>query len=130
MLRILLIISLFLQNSWASHHPQEFLADVKGKADEGAQIYKQFCVNCHAQNPLINLGAPKIGDENAWKTRLQQNFSDLFSHLDEGVGAMPSRGGCFECSNEQLWLATLFMLPKNEQNVLLKTLEAHKKSKY
>jgi cytochrome c5 len=36
----------------------------------------------------------------------------LFQHTDEGLNAMPSRGGCFECSDKQLMLAIRAMLPE------------------
>jgi len=36
----------------------------------------------------------------------------LLEHTSEGFGAMPARGGCFECTDEQLELAILAMLPK------------------
>ena len=55
-----------------SHHPQQFLQSIKGKTDEGMQIVNHFCSNCHALNPLIPLGAPRIGKKNDWSPRIKQ----------------------------------------------------------
>ena len=101
--------SVFL--SAASHHPQEFLTSIQGKSDEGTQIVTHFCANCHAVKPLINLGAPRIGQKADWQIRLKQGLEKLFNHTAEGYHAMPPRGGCFECSDEQLKKAIRAMLP-------------------
>lgn len=110
-----------------SHHPQEFLKQVSGNKDEGEQIYKHFCANCHNPNPLIPLGAPRIGEQGDWKIRLKQGFEVLFKHSSEGYNAMPPRGGCFECTDQQLVSAILFMIPKKDQKVLINELNAHNK---
>lgn len=112
-----------------SHHPQEFLKSISGSKDEGEQIYNHYCVNCHALKPLIPLGAPRIGVEMDWKSRLKQGFDVLFLHTDEGFNAMPPRGGCFECSDIQLVLAIINMVPKESQKSLLNELQDHKKYK-
>jgi cytochrome c5 len=111
-----------------SHHPQDFLASVSGSQNEGEQIYKHFCVTCHAQKPLIALGAPRVHEEKDWAIRLKQDIGMLFMHTTEGLNAMPPRGGCFECSDEQLILALVAMLPIKEQKKALNALEAHKKN--
>ncbi|EHL32093.1 c-type cytochrome [Legionella drancourtii] len=109
-------ISLITFNAHAdSHHPQEFLQSISGTKNEGEQVYAHFCVNCHATKPLIPVGAPRIGDEEDWKIRLKQGMDVLFKHTDEGLNAMPPRGGCFECTDKQLILAIKFMLPHATQ---------------
>lgn len=94
-----------------THHPQDFLASIEGAPDEGQQIVQHFCSNCHAVKPLINLGAPRIGEKADWLARLNQGLDSLFKHSSEGYNAMPPRGGCFECSDEQLKKAIQAMLP-------------------
>lgn len=110
-----------------THRPQDFLNKVKGTKDEGAQIYQHFCVNCHAQKPLITLGAPRFGEEKDWSERLKQGTKVLFQHTEEGINAMPPRGGCFECSDEQLALALVEMLPEKAGNGVSNDLCALKK---
>lgn len=126
----LLILNVFAAPTYSdSHHPQEFLKSISGTKDEGEQIYNHYCVNCHAQKPLISLGAPRIGEQNDWKLRLKQGFDVLFLHTDEGFNAMPPRGGCFECSDRQLALAIVNMVPKDARKGLLNDLRDHKKYK-
>ena len=102
-----------------SHHPQAFLERVAGAPDEGTQIVEHFCSTCHAPNPMIPLGAPKPGVVSDWSARLEQGLELLFKHADEGLRAMPPRGGCFECTEKQLWLAIAALLPVDEQEKIL-----------
>lgn len=103
-----------------SHHPQDFLKTIQGTKNEALQIYNHFCANCHAKKPLIPLGAPRIGEEADWQPRLKQGLKVLLAHVNEGWNAMPPRGGCFECSDEQLMLSVLFLLPDNLKKDIFK----------
>lgn len=110
------ILALFTTSAFAqTHHPEQFLESIKGSKNEGAQIVQQFCANCHAVKPLIELGAPKMHNEMDWGPRVKQGLDELLKHTAEGFGAMPARGGCFECTDEQLRLAIVAMLPKSMQ---------------
>lgn len=97
----------------ATHHPQAFLNRIAGTKNEGQQIVQHFCANCHAEKPIIALGAPRIGNEQEWQPRLKQGIDLLLKHTEEGLNAMPPRGGCFECSDQQLLLAIDALLPKH-----------------
>jgi len=101
-----------------SHHPQEFLKSIQGTKDEGAQIVQHFCASCHAVQPMIELGAPKIAQENDWEFRVKKGLNVLLTHTQEGFNAMPARGGCFECSDKQLVLAILAMVPERWRRTL------------
>lgn len=96
----------------ANHHPQEFLKKITGSKTEGKQIVQHYCAMCHAENPMIQLGAPVSGQKNAWESRIKQGIDMLFKHTDEGFNAMPARGGCFECTDKQLMLAIMALLPQ------------------
>lgn len=124
---LLILFGFFSPVHAESHHPQEFLKKIGGAPDEGMQIYNHFCLNCHAEKPLINLGAPRIGHKEDWSNRLAQGFDILFQHTDTGFRAMPPRGGCFECSDKQLALAIISMVPEEDKKDLLNALQAHKK---
>ncbi len=112
-----------------SHHPQQFLKQIDGSKDEGEQIYRYICVNCHSEKPLIALGAPRIGNKNDWKKRLKQGLATLFKHTEEGYNGMPQRGGCFECTDQQLILAILVLVPEAAKRDILNQLKDHKKYK-
>lgn len=113
-LRLLLVLNPICAWS-ASHHPQDFLKQIAGAADEGEQIVQHYCANCHAEKPLIPIGAPRIARDEDWKPRLKQSLNVLLNHTMEGLNAMPPRGGCFECTDEQLMLAVLSMLPEKNR---------------
>ena len=59
---------------------------------------------------MLPLGAPIIGDEDAWKKRMSQGRATVLKHTQEGIGLMPARGGCFECSDEQLEMIVNYMI--------------------
>lgn len=129
MFRILCILWVCsMQPAFASsHHPQDFLKEITDTSQEGEQIVSHFCSNCHASQPLISVGAPRIGEEADWEIRVQQGIDLLFKHTDEGMQMMPPRGGCFECTDKQLLLAIYVMLPKTLQKSIEEKLSAYKK---
>ena len=121
MFKYILVILPFIFNAslaWSStHHPQEFLKKISGSKNEGEQIVQHYCATCHAAKPIIPLGAPRIGVSTDWDPRIKQGMDVLFKHTNEGINAMPSRGGCFECTDHQLMLAILAILPENNLKV-------------
>lgn len=108
---IIMILVLPIYSYAESHHPQVFLDKIKNTKNPGQQIFMQFCATCHSEHPAIPLAAPKPQSLSDWKPRVLQGKVVLFKHSDEGMGLMPPRGGCFECSDAQLWAAILVMLP-------------------
>ncbi|MCH9763559.1 MAG: c-type cytochrome [Gammaproteobacteria bacterium] len=118
---IVFLIFFGLSSAWgASHHPTAFLERIKNTPDEGDQIIQHFCGTCHASKPLIPLGAPKPKVSQDWLPRLEQGPDVLFKHTNEGLRAMPPRGGCFECTDAQLWLAIKALLPEDALDKLKK----------
>jgi len=110
---LLILILLTCNVHAANHHPKIFLQKIMGDPHEGQLIVNHYCATCHAQHPLIPLGAPRQQKLEDWQPRLKQNLKQLFKHVDEGFNAMPARGGCFECTDHQLYLAILALLPKS-----------------
>lgn len=96
------------------HHPEAALKAIAGKADAGAKIYQAYCANCHAQKPLIPMGAPQIGDKAQWQARMKKGMKAMFQNAALGINNMPARGGCFECSDKLLQAAIDYMLPKKK----------------
>ena len=59
------------------------------------------CAACHASGVL---GAPKIGDTAAWKERAdtQGGLDGLLAKAISGINAMPPKGTCATCSDDEL----------------------------
>ncbi len=45
-------------------------------------------------------GAPKTGDAEAWKPRLDKGMDVIVASVTNGLNAMPPKGMCMDCSEE------------------------------
>ncbi|MEH6494018.1 c-type cytochrome [Halopseudomonas sp.] len=68
----------------------------------GADVVGKFCSACHSAGVL---GAPKIGDSAAWSARHGGDLDELLKNAIAGLNAMPPRGTCGDCSDEELMAA-------------------------
>lgn len=70
--------------------------------------YSTSCSTCHA----IGLaGAPKLGDSAAWEPRIAQGMDVLYDHGINGLApAMPAKGMCFTCSDEDIMALVDYMV--------------------
>lgn len=84
------------------HAPVSFVAQLKNDPKAGEKIFKEFCASCHAEKPWIEVHAPRIGDKKIWAVKRQMGMDTLLNLTLRGIGAMPARGGCFECSDAQI----------------------------
>lgn len=73
----------------------------------GADVYNAFCMACHGTGAA---GAPKMGDKAAWQPRFAQGMDTLLNHAVNGIRAMPPKGTCGDCSDEELKGAVAYML--------------------
>ncbi|MGE0079780.1 MAG: cytochrome c5 family protein [Thiohalomonadaceae bacterium] len=86
-------------------------APAKASARSGEQVYNASCQACHATGAA---GAPKLGDKAAWGPRIQQGMDTLVNHALNGFKAMPARGTCGNCSDQEIRSAVEFMLSKSK----------------
>lgn len=118
-LAIALTIGFFsLELHAAIHRPQDFLNAVAGKVDEGEKIVGHFCAVCHALKPQIPMGAPRQGIASDWNGRVKEGLEILLKNTEAGLNGMPARGGCFECSDEQLVKAIVALVPNKNKKAL------------
>ncbi|MBQ4850139.1 cytochrome c5 family protein [Pseudoalteromonas sp. MMG012] len=73
----------------------------------GEQVYQASCFACHGTGAL---GAPKTPDD--WATRLTKGREVLIDHAINGFNAMPPRGTCMDCSDDEITAAIDFMTAK------------------
>jgi cytochrome c5 len=79
-------------------------------ADIGQNRYEQTCKMCH-ETGLAD--APKLGDKAAWKPRIDQGMETLYKHAIQGLKAMPPKGGCMSCSDEEIHKAVDYMVSRS-----------------
>lgn len=71
-----------------------------GEPRSGEQVYSTKCFTCHATGAA---GAPKMGDAPAWADRLKERGLDgLYTSAIAGFKAMPAKGLCMDCSEEEI----------------------------
>lgn len=73
----------------------------------GITVYKKACVACHGTGVA---NAPKLGDQTAWQPRMVQGIDRLLATSLAGKGAMPPRGTCVDCRDDDLKAAIEYML--------------------
>jgi len=71
-----------------------------------AAIYERACMLCHAR---VGTGAPLLGDGAAWAPRLAKGAAALRASVVNGLGGMPARGLCPDCSDVDLDALTRFL---------------------
>jgi len=71
------------------------------------EVYNSGCMACHTSGAA---GAPMFRDAGAWSTRLAKGVDMLYSNAINGIGAMPAKGLCPTCSDEEIEIAVDYML--------------------
>jgi cytochrome c5 len=84
------------------------LASVK-PSRSGEAVYQVACASCHASGVA---GAPKLADKSVWTGRFSQGKAALVKHAIDGYKAMPAKGACSDCSDEEIKIAVDYMLSK------------------
>lgn len=77
----------------------------------GDEVYTAACQSCHATGAA---GAPILGDQDAWADRMDQGLETLVTHAIDGFNAMPAKGGCASCSEEDIEVAVEYMVSELE----------------
>ena len=73
----------------------------------GQEVYGKSCVACHSAGVL---GAPKLHDAADWAPRMEKGLDVLLKHAIEGFNAMPPRGTCGNCSDDEIKAAIEHMI--------------------
>ncbi len=80
---------------------------------DGAQVFIQSCAACHSAGIA---GAPKLGDQAQWKSRLIKGVNSLYLNALNGVqspaGVMPAKGGNAALTEAEVKAAVDYMLAK------------------
>jgi len=81
------------------------------QAADGETIYNTKCGVCHATGVA---GAPKFGDKEAWAPRIATGMDALLASATNGKNAMPPKGTCMDCSEQDLAAAIEYMVSHSQ----------------
>ena len=77
------------------------------QARAGDAVYNQFCAACHTSGVL---NAPKLNDAADWEPRLAQGMETVLRNAIVGYNAMPAKGTCGNCSDDEIQAAIDYMI--------------------
>ncbi|WP_256078482.1 cytochrome c5 family protein [Massilia sp. YIM B04103] len=80
----------------------------------GEAIYTSTCAACHGSGAA---GAPKVGDNGSWSSRLAQGEATILKHAIEGLRAMPAKGGNPDLDDVEVARAVVYMANKSGGNL-------------
>ena len=84
---------------------------------DGAQVFDQSCAACHVSGIA---GAPKLGDQAQWKTRLAKGTKVLYANalngISSSIGVMPAKGGNASLSDAEVKAAVDYIVAKTKTN--------------
>lgn len=85
------------------------MAAGNGEPKEPEAVYNSFCAACHGTGAN---NAPIMGNAEQWAPRLAKGTDVLMDSLVNGFnnGAMPAKGLCMDCSNDDLQATLDYML--------------------
>jgi len=90
---------------------QTVVSAVAAAVRSGESIYSSNCQGCHNYGVA---GAPKMGDVAAWADRLTKGIETVYANAINGIGAMPAKGTCMDCSDDEI-IATIDYMLENSQ---------------
>ena len=80
-------------------------------ARSGEEIFNSTCTACHSTGAA---GAPKVGDKEAWAPRIATGMDTMLEVAIKGRNAMPPRGTCGNCSDDELKATIEYMVSKSQ----------------
>jgi len=60
------------------------------EVSQGQKNYETYCASCHANAAI---GAPVLGDKDAWAKVISQGIDKVYTNAINGINAMPPKGG-------------------------------------
>ncbi|WP_249344364.1 cytochrome c5 family protein [Marinomonas sp. CT5] len=82
-------------------------------ARSGESLFNSFCIACHMNGVA---GAPKFGNKADWQPRIEKGIDTLLNHATTGFKAMPPKGLCANCTEDELRSAIQYMIDKSSDS--------------
>ncbi len=80
------------------------------KARSGEAIFNSTCTACHTTGAA---GAPIVGHQDLWAPRIAKGKAALFNSAKNGFNAMPAKGTCMDCTDDELTATIAYMVSKS-----------------
>lgn len=77
----------------------------------GKDIFTSKCAGCHNTGAA---GAPKVGVAADWAPRISKGIDTLYANAINGVGGMPAKGLCMDCSEEEIHATVDYMVEQSK----------------
>ena len=89
----------------------EVVAEPAAAAD-AFDVEGTYMANCNACHAAGVANAPKLGDKAAWDARLEKGMDALMVNVMNGINAMPAKGLCMSCTQENLQEIVNYMVAR------------------
>jgi cytochrome c len=89
--------------------PAEIEDDVVSKAEK---MYNTSCKLCHGNDKM---GAPPVGNVEAWDKVMEKGFDKVVHNAIDGVGGMPPKGGYEDFTNSEIQMIVEFMIESSKK---------------
>lgn len=90
------------ERSWKVAEVKDSVADPKAK-----KAYETSCAACHGNKAI---GAPVVGDKEAWASVLAKGKEAVYNNGIKGINAMPPKGGAMNLSDEEFKKVVDYMI--------------------
>ncbi|HTN35013.1 MAG TPA: c-type cytochrome [Marinobacter sp.] len=77
----------------------------------GEEVYNAVCMACHTTGAA---GAPVIGNKDSWAPHIEKGMDTLINHAINGFNAMPAKGGCASCPDEEIENAVEYIVSQSK----------------
>jgi len=81
----------------------------------GFNVEATFAATCAACHNAGVANAPKMNDAAAWNTRMEKGMDAVMVNVTNGLNAMPAKGLCFNCTDDDLKAVVEFMYAKSQE---------------
>ena len=79
---------------------------------KGEKLYNESCKLCHATD---NMGAPALGDVDAWREVTAKGLEEVVYNSINGIGGMPPKGGNEDLIPSEVKLIVEFMIDSSKE---------------
>lgn len=92
--------------------PMAMAAAEPAAAADAFDVEGTYMANCNACHAAGVANAPKLGDKAAWDARLEKGMDALMVNVMNGINAMPAKGLCMSCTQENLQEIVNYMVAR------------------